>query len=46
MTYFQPSIFFFSRDIKNIKKTNVKTNIKTNEIKENDKPSVEIKNDT
>jgi hypothetical protein len=46
MTYFQPSIFFFSRDIKKAKKTNVKTNVKTNEIKENDKPLIEIKNNT
>jgi len=41
MTYFQPCIFFFSRDIKNKKKPNVKTN----EIKENDKQQ-EVKNNT
>ena len=42
MTYFQPCIFFFSRDIKNKKKPN----IKINEIKENDKPPQETKNKT
>jgi hypothetical protein len=38
MTYFPVCFLFFSKDFKNIKK---KAKIK--EIKENDKPSVEIK---
>jgi hypothetical protein len=46
MTYFQPFIFFFSRDIKKIKKTNAKSNIKINENKENNKTSVDCKNNT
>ena len=42
MTYIPLCFLFFSRDFKKAKKTN----IKTNEIKENDKPSVDIKNNT
>jgi len=41
MTYFPVCFLFFSKDFKNIKKK-----AKINENKENNKPSVEIKNNT
>jgi hypothetical protein len=41
MTYFPLCFLFFSKDFKNLKKK-----IKMNKIKENDKPNVEIKNNT
>jgi len=41
MTYFPVCFLFFSKDFKNIKKKD-----KMKEIKKNEKPSAEIKNNT